>query len=147
MAPCDYTGIAPALHAPVRNPAACDIILLITRKRSPAPMAMLFQTFAETLDALEPVTGRLQMVSMLADTLRQAEADEVAVLIYLTQGLLAPEFRQKEFGVNERLALRAIAQVIGVPAAETEQAFKRLGDIGLVAQEYSPANPERAQPQ
>ena len=37
-------------------------------------MPMLFQTFAETLEALEPVTGRLQMIAMLADTLRQADA-------------------------------------------------------------------------
>lgn len=98
-------------------------------------MPMLFQTFAETLEALEPVTGRLQMIAMLADTLRQAEADEVAALIYLSQGLLAPEFRQKEFGVNERLALRAIAAATGYTPTETEQMFKRLGDIGLVAQE------------
>jgi DNA ligase-1 len=110
-------------------------------------MPMLFQTFAEPLDALEPLTGRLQMVAMLADTLAQADADEVAPLIYLTQGLLAPEFRQNEFGVNERLAWRAIAQVSGATPTEIEQAFKRLGDLGLVAQEYSPANPERAQMQ
>ena len=38
-------------------------------------MPMLFQTFAETLEALEPISGRLQMIAMLADTLRQAEPD------------------------------------------------------------------------
>lgn len=108
-------------------------------------MPMLFQTFAETLEALEPVTGRLQMIAMLADTLRQAEADEVAALIYLSQGLLAPEFRQKEFGVNERLALRAIAAATGRAPAETEQMFKRLGDIGLVAQECRTTPPAGGQ--
>src|SRR3954453_18400159 len=101
-------------------------------------MPMLFQTFAETLEALEPVSGRLQMIAMLADTLGQAEADEVAALIYLSQGLLAPEYRQKEFGVNEKLALRAIAQVGGCPVAEAEHMFKRMGDIGLVAQACFP---------
>ncbi len=108
-------------------------------------MPMLFQTFAETLEALEPVSGRLQMIAMLADTLRQAEADEVAALIYLSQGLLAPEFRQKEFGVNERLALRAIAAATGYTPTDAEQMFKRLGDIGLVAQECRTNPPPEGQ--
>src|SRR5947209_11544284 len=106
---------------------------------------MLIQNFAESLEALEPVSSRLQMIATLADTLKQDSADEVAALICLSQGLLAPEFRQKEFGVNEKLALRAIAQARGCPVAEAEQLFKRLGDIGLVAQECAVATREDGQ--
>ena len=69
-------------------------------------MPLLFETVARTLEELEPITGRIQMTNLLAGLLGQAGPDEIAPLSYLIQGRLAPEYRQNEFGVNEKLALR-----------------------------------------
>jgi len=98
-------------------------------------MGLLFQTVAETLEALEPLTGRIQMTNLLAGLLGQAAADEIAPLAYLIQGRLAPEYRQKEFGINEKLALRAVAQVAGCPLDVAQHLFTERGDAGLAAQE------------
>jgi hypothetical protein len=55
-------------------------------------MPMPFSTLAETLEALEPISGRTQMITMLAEMLGQAEPDDIAQLLYLSQGRLLPDF-------------------------------------------------------
>src|SRR5438105_1679655 len=106
-------------------------------------MTMPFSTLASTLEALEPVTSRIQMVSILAELLSKAEPDEISQLVYLTQGRLLPDFIQEEFGMNERLIVRSIAQAHHLPPEEVLAGLKRLGDIGLVAQECG-SGPEPA---
>lgn len=98
-------------------------------------MPLLFQTVADAFEQLEPISSRLQMIALLADLLGQAGPDEIAPLVYLMQGHLAPEYRQNEFGINEKSALRAIAQVGGCNVAEAQQLFAERGDAGLVAAE------------
>ncbi len=100
-------------------------------------MTMPFGTLAATLEALEPVSGRTQMIAMLAEMLGQAEPDDIAQLVYLSQGRLLPDFIQKEFGMNERLVFRSIAQAYGSTAEAVAARFKQLGDVGLVAQEFA----------
>lgn len=100
-------------------------------------MPMPFSTLAETLEALEPITGRTQMITMLAEMLKQAEPDDIGELLYLSQGRLLPDFIQKEFGMNERLIYRSVAQAYSVPQNDVLARSKQLGDAGLVAQEYA----------
>jgi DNA ligase-1 len=108
-------------------------------------MPMPFATLANTLEALEPVSSRTQMIAILADMLRGAEPEEIRELVYLSQGRLLPDFIQKEFGMNERLIVRSIAQAYGARPEDTLARLKQLGDIGLVAQEF--AGREQVQPQ
>lgn len=100
-------------------------------------MSMPFGTLAATLEALEPVSGRTQMIAMLAELLGQAGPADIAQLVYLSQGRLLPDFIQKEFGMNERLVFRSVAQAYGAPAEAVAARFKQLGDVGLVAQEFA----------
>jgi hypothetical protein len=57
-------------------------------------MSMPFAALAATLEALEPVTGRTQMITMLADLLAQAGPGDISQLVYLSQGQLLPDFIQ-----------------------------------------------------
>src|SRR5437588_3836058 len=102
-------------------------------------MPMPFSALAATLEALEPITSRTQMIAMLAALRKQADPTEVAELIYLTQGRLLPDFIQEEFGMNERLIFRSVAQAYNMPVEEAQARFKPLGDAGLVAQEFAQA--------
>jgi DNA ligase-1 len=98
-------------------------------------MPLLFQTVAEAFEALEPVSSRLQMIALLAELLQKAGPDEIAPLVYLMQGRLAPEYRQNEFGINEKSSLKAVAQAAGCAVDEAQRLFAEKGDAGLVAQD------------
>src|SRR5215203_2566832 len=100
-------------------------------------MSLPFSTLADTLEALEPVTGRTIMINMLSEMLKQAEAEEIGQLLYLSQGRLLPDFIQKEFGMNERLIYRSVAQAYNVTNEEVVARSKQLGDAGLTAQDFA----------
>jgi DNA ligase-1 len=100
-------------------------------------MPMPFSALAATLDELEAVTGRTQMIGILSALLAQAEPDEIGKLVYLTQGRLLPDYIQEEFGMNERLIYRSVAQAYDVPHEEVVPRSKELGDAGLVAQHFA----------
>ncbi len=127
------TSILELVKAWVYNRGAVDFPTGVTIPN----MTMPFATLANTLEALEPVSSRTQMIAILAEMLRGADAVEIRELVYLSQGRLLPDFIQKEFGMNERLIVRSIAQAHGVPPEEVLTRLKQLGDIGLVAQEYA----------
>lgn len=100
-------------------------------------MPMRFATLADTLEALEPVSSRIEMINILARLLGQADPEEVGELVYLVQGRLLPDFIGQEFGMNERLLVRALAQAYGVPADTALDRFKQVGDAGTLAQELA----------
>jgi DNA ligase-1 len=100
-------------------------------------MTMPFSALASTLDALEPVTGRTQMIGILSELLSQAAPDEIGKLVYLAQGRLLPDFIQEEFGMNERLIYRSVAQAYNAPHDDVVARSKELGDAGLVAQHFA----------
>ncbi len=100
-------------------------------------MAMPFSALAATLDALEPVTGRTQMIGILSELLSRSAPDEIGKVVYLAQGRLLPDFIQKEFGMNERLIYRSVAQAYGVPHEDVVARSRELGDAGLVAQHFA----------
>jgi DNA ligase-1 len=107
-------------------------------------MSLPFASLASTLEALEPVTGRTQMISMLAELLAQAGPDDISQLVYLSQGQLLPDFIQEEFGMNERLIYRSVAQAYHVAPDEVLARAKQLGDAGLVAQEFAQKEPQQS---
>jgi DNA ligase-1 len=107
---------------------------------------MRFESLAATLEALEPVTGRIQLINMLAELLAQAGPEDIRELVYLSQGQLLPEFIQKEFGMNERLIYRSVALAYHVPQEDVLARSKQLGDAGLVAQEFAQSWLEQSLP-
>lgn len=95
---------------------------------------MKFLKLVDYLAQLEATTKRLEMVAILAKLFSEAEADEVAPIIYLTQERLVPAFEPVEFGIGEALAAAALAQAVGSDKTEIRAAYKEKGDYGIVAE-------------
>jgi hypothetical protein len=66
---------------------------------------------------------------------KEATADEIASIIYLTQERLGPAFEPIDFGIGEALAAEALALATGKDKAEIKTLYKRRGDYGNVAEE------------
>jgi len=96
---------------------------------------MRFSDVAATYERLEIATKRLEMTAILAELLRATTADVIDVVVYLTQGRIAPDFQGIELGLAEKLAIKALAQTAGTPAEEVDAVWKAKGDLGAVAEE------------
>ena len=95
---------------------------------------MDFADIAEMFDRLESTSARLEMTSILADFFKTVPKNELRDLVYIIQGKLHPDFYQIEFGMADRLILRAIAFTSGTPEDKVEELWLKDGDTGTVAE-------------
>ena len=95
---------------------------------------MKFSEFAQSLQALEQTRSRKTMTELVASLFRAAAAEEIGQICYLLQGRVAPLFEAVEFGVADRLLVRAISLAYGVSEERVQKAFKRTGDMGSAAE-------------
>ena len=95
---------------------------------------MDFADIAKMFDRLESTSARLEMTSILADFFKTVPMEELRDLVYIIQGKLHPDFYQIEFGMADKLILRAIAFTSGTPDSKVEEMWLKEGDTGTVAE-------------
>ncbi|MDR7555067.1 MAG: ATP-dependent DNA ligase [Armatimonadota bacterium] len=95
---------------------------------------MRYRELAEAYARIEATTARLAMTRLLADLFRATPKRVLPLVVYLTQGQLAPGFAGLDVGVAEKLAVRAVAQAAGVAPEEVARRLARAGDLGTVAE-------------
>ncbi len=95
---------------------------------------MLFKELAGYYEKLEAVSSRLAMMDIMSELLKKAKHDEIAHVVYITQGILAPPSEGVEFGMAEKTVEDAIAISTGFTKEEVEREYKKTGDMGIAAQ-------------
>ena len=93
---------------------------------------MKFKKLVSYLDKLEKTSSRLKITDILVDLLREIDTKNVREAIYLTLGMLGPDFESVEFGMASKMVIRAVAQAASVENKEVEKAYKKEGDLGEV---------------
>ena len=93
-------------------------------------MGMKFAKLAGYLEKLEGTASRLEMTRILADLFKKTSPEEARVVAYMTQGKLGPAYRSPDFGVADKMMIRALGE-------EANGLFKKVGDLGLVAERLS----------
>lgn len=104
---------------------------------------MKFSTLVDSLAQLEATSKRLEMTRILGDLFKNADAEDMAAIVYLTQERLAPNYEAIEFGMGEALIAQAVAQATGAPLADVKKMYKELGDYGNVAEALSKAKSKK----
>lgn len=91
---------------------------------------MTFKRLSEYLSKLEQTASRNAITVILSELFQEAHSDEIGKLSYLLQGRVAPLFEAIEFGVADRMMMRAIALGLSIDQKDVEKTFKREGDLG-----------------
>ncbi|MGD0718524.1 MAG: ATP-dependent DNA ligase [Thermoplasmata archaeon] len=109
---------------------------------------MRFAELARAYEQLEATTKRLEMRSILVELIRSVEGPELGIVLYLSQGLLRPEYEGVELGVAGSLALKALARATGEEEAAIARQARTSGDLGTTAAELleSASRREEAKP-
>ena len=74
------------------------------------------------------------MTEILADLFRAVPSGQIDKVCYLLQGRVAPLYEPIEFGIADKLMIKAIAKAYEVDSSVVAKAFKELGDMGLAAE-------------
>ncbi len=96
---------------------------------------MNYKQLCEVYSELESTSKRLEMRDIIAELLRKVHGDELRYTIYITVGRLGPRYDSLVLGIRERLALKILSSINGVPIEVLQNKFNEIGDIGdLVTQ-------------
>ncbi len=98
---------------------------------------MLFGELAQYFEKIEKTTKRNEMMEILADLFKKVDKEEVDKIIYLLNGRVAPDYEKIEFGMSEKLVLRAMALALKIPIFDLEKVYKEVGDLGELIIRYS----------
>jgi len=95
---------------------------------------MLYSQLCQTYEELEKNPSRLKKTEILAGFLKKLEQGDKQI-IYLLQGKAFPDYSEKEFGISEKLCIKALSKASGVSNDEIILEWKKIGDLGNVTDE------------
>lgn len=98
---------------------------------------MHYSEFVEVYDELYGTTKRLEKISILAKFLKKLERKGESEWVYLLRGRALPYYDTREFGISNKLAIKAIGKGLGVKESEIYKRYRKVGDLGEIAEEFA----------
>lgn len=96
---------------------------------------MQYSQLTEVYEELETNSSRLKKTEILSNFLKKLKNETNPEIIYLIQGKAFPDYSEKEFGISENLCIKALSKASGISEKEIVQKWKKIGDLGKVADE------------
>jgi DNA ligase-1 len=95
---------------------------------------MKYSELCEIYDRLSATTKGLEKTSILSQFLIKIQREPET--IYLLQGKIFPDYDERETGMSQQLAIKAIAKASGAREEEIVGEFKKTGDLGRAAEYF-----------
>ena len=92
------------------------------------------------LEKLEKTPSRLSITEILSDLFKKSPSGEIDKITYLVLGQLAPAYEGIVFNMADKMVVRAISKAGGKENKDVVELYKKLGDLGEVAQKLSTFN-------
>ncbi|GAA5920459.1 hypothetical protein JCM6882_009650, partial [Rhodosporidiobolus microsporus] len=97
------------------------------------PYSALTATFSKIAGTTKRLEISAYLTHFLVDVIEKTKEDLVKV-VYLCINRLAPEYTSLELGIGEQLLQKAIGESCGRTLAQVKAEYKKVGDLGEVAQ-------------
>lgn len=94
---------------------------------------MLYSKLAEVYEKTSETTKRLEKIDILSKFLEYLPEKDKDVL-YLLTGNIYPDYDERKIGISNQIAIKAISKASGIAAEKVVQEWKKIGDIGKVAE-------------
>ncbi len=95
---------------------------------------MQFKELATYIQKIEQTSSRNDITKFLADLFGALSPKELHYAIYLIQGNVSPKFNVINFGMAEKMVIRAVASASQTDIEKVTAEFKKIGDIGEVTE-------------
>lgn len=97
---------------------------------------MKFKELAEYFHKIEQTASRLEMTQILADLFNEIQVDEFDKVLYLLQGRLAPQYVKIDFGLGEKMVVRAATEALQLDKKLFFERFQQEGDAGRAVEHF-----------
>lgn len=105
---------------------------------------MKFKELSIFLEKLEKTASRNDMILILSELFKEVPADSFDKVMYLLQGRVVPLYTPLEFGMADKMILRAVARAFDIEDAKVTSEFKKIGDPGETAEKLSTEHAAKA---
>jgi len=95
---------------------------------------MQISHFADYLEKLEKTPSRLEITRILTSLLTETDTSEIDKVIYLSLGVLAPNYEGVILNLAEKMIIRTLSLAYDKDLDEITGLYKKLGDVGNVAE-------------
>ncbi|MGB9748877.1 MAG: ATP-dependent DNA ligase [Candidatus Woesearchaeota archaeon] len=96
---------------------------------------MRFKELVVVLEELEKTSSGNKLREILSNFLKVVPKTEIRFVSYFILGLIAPEYKSIDFGIAEKMMVKAIAKAYSKEESEVTKLLKKKGDLGVVALE------------
>ncbi|MFH0979387.1 MAG: ATP-dependent DNA ligase [Candidatus Roizmanbacteria bacterium] len=97
---------------------------------------MKFSELAIYFDKISQVSSRLEITRILAELFRKLSPEEIEKVVYLLQGRVRPAYEGINFGMAEKMIIKAVVSALNIEKSYFEKEFKRIGDLGEAAEYF-----------
>lgn len=94
---------------------------------------MYYSEIVKVYEDLASTTKRLEKTKILAEFLKNIENPKY---IYLLKGKISPDYDSKEFGISNKLVIKAISKTAGVSEETLIKKLRKIGDLGELAEQF-----------
>ena len=97
---------------------------------------MKFSELAIYFDKISQNSSRLEITRILAELFKKLTADEIEKVVYLLQGRVRPAYEGIDFGMAEKMLIKAAISALNIEKDFFEKEFKKLGDLGATVENF-----------
>jgi len=91
---------------------------------------MKFNELADYFDKIEKVSARLEITRILAELFKRLTAEEIEKVVYLLQGRVRPAYEGIDFGMADKMIIKAVVSALNMEKNYFEKEMKKIGDLG-----------------
>ena len=95
---------------------------------------MEYIKLAQFYSRIESTSSRTKMIQLLVELFRETPPELIDKVAYLSVGRIAPEYTGLDYNFGEKLAIKALSEVLGVDEHRVEEKVVELGDLGDAGQ-------------
>ena len=95
---------------------------------------MDFAEFSLICERIEGISGRLEMIEIVASVLPHLLEDELPVFVRFVMGRVFPDWSPLKLGIGPNLLYEAVGYVAGRKKAAVVAAVNETGDVGLAVE-------------
>ncbi|MFH1445436.1 MAG: ATP-dependent DNA ligase [Nanoarchaeota archaeon] len=98
---------------------------------------MKYTKLVDVYEELEKTPSKLKKTDIIAEFFEKATNEDISMIALLVQGKVFPGWSEKEIGIALQTMMKIISNSLGIASSKIEQDFKKIGDLGLVAEKFT----------
>jgi DNA ligase 1 len=102
---------------------------------------MTFKDLASYFEKIEKTTSRLEITKLLAQLFKKLTAKELEMTVFLLQGRVAPLYEKVEFGMAEKMVIKAASLALNLESKFFMKEYKKIGDLGETVEYFKKQTP------